>query len=38
MFGEMEKASGGQTVDAAALELVYGRSRSSMPTFAEPLP
>ena len=32
VFGEMEKASGGETVDAAALELVYGRSRNSMPT------
>ena len=31
--GEMEKASGGGTVDvAAALEWVYGRSRNFMPT------
>ena len=28
----MEKASGGETVDAAALAWVDGRSRNSMPT------
>ena len=32
VFGEMEKDLGGEVVDAAALEWVYGRSRNSTPT------